>query len=240
MQPFEIIFILKRSYSQYKYFMKKKYLPLLIPFALLCAFLLFFTGCNKSVNYLSYVSEKRTNIYLYEDDNVSIKIHCVSREYPYNADGVCGQINDLIEVFVTLPKTYNEVEVSLSAGEGEMNYQAVESRYYLSFTAKELTGDSVDVTLTYDGESKTYSALSVKYAGVMSCDDAVKCVIEHDKTLFENLTQNGLFDGEISVRLLYDEGCYYYVGVCDKTKHITAYLIDGERGIVIATKDIQG
>lgn len=220
--------------------MKKKYLPVLIPFAILCAFLLFFAGCQRKVNYLKYVSEKRTNIYLYEDDGISVKIYCVSREYPYSTDGVCGQMNDLIEVFVTLPKTYNEVEISLAGNEGEMNYQAVESRYYLSFSAKEFTGDSVDVTLTYGGESKTYPALSVLYAGVMSCDEAVKCVAEHDKKLFDSLTQNGLFDGEISVRLLYDEGCYYYVGICDKSKHIAAYLIDGERGIVIATKEIQG
>jgi len=219
--------------------MKKKYLPLLIPFAILCAFLLFFTGCRRKVNYLSYVSERRTNIYLYEDDSVSVKIYCVQREQPYNADGYCGDMNGLVEVFVTLPKTYNEVEISLAGNEGEMNYQSVENRYYLSFSSGELTVDSVDVTLTYGGESKRYSALSVLYAGVMSCDEAVKCVIEHDGELFERLTQNGLFDGEISVRLLYDEGCYYYVGVCDKNKHITAYLIDGERGIVIATKELQ-
>ena len=68
----------------------------------------------------------------------------------------------------------------------------------------------------------------------------VKCVIEHDRKLFEGLTENRLFLGEIYVRLLYDEGCYYYVGVCDKSKHVTAYLIDGEHGKVIATKDIQG
>ena len=149
-------------------------------------------------------------------------------------------MNDLIEIFVSLPKTFDCVEVSVEGCGGEMNYQSVENRYYLSFSAAAFQGDSVDVTLSYGGESKTYSALSVLYAGVMSCDEAVKCVIEHDKTLFENLTKNRLFDGEISVRLLYDEGCYYYVGVCDKNRHVTAFLIDGERGIVIATQELQG
>ena len=33
------------------------------------------TGCAKQVNYLNFVSEKRTNVYVYEDDDVSIKVN---------------------------------------------------------------------------------------------------------------------------------------------------------------------
>lgn len=204
--------------------------------AALCAL----SGCFKSVNYLNYISEKRSDIFLYEDDGTSVKIVCSQKEQPYCADGIKGDMCDIVEIYVTLPKTYEEVEVSVENIDGEMNWQAVEKRYYLSFSAKAFEKESLDVTLTYGGESKTYHALSVKYDGVMSCDEAVKCVIEHDRQLFESLTENRLFKGEIYVRLLYDEGCYYYVGVCDKSKHVTAYLIDGERGKVIATKELQG
>ena len=80
----------------------------------------------------------------------------------------------------------------------------------------------------------------MKYAGVMNCEQAVNCVVEHDRALFDGLTKNNLFDGEIFVRLLFDEGCYYYVGVCDKSCHITAFLIDGESGKILATKSMQG
>lgn len=198
------------------------------------------SGCMKKVDYTKYVSEKRSNIFMYEDDSAAVKIHCSKKEQPYAADGYKGEMSDLVEIYVTLPKVYDTVEVSVETFQGEMSYQAVEKRFYLSLSAPEFTTQSVDVTLNYDGESKTVSALSVKDGGVMSCDDAVKCVAEHAKELFDSLTSNGLFDGEIFVRLLYDEGCYYYVGVCDKSKHVTAYLIDGEKGKVISTKELQG
>ena len=202
--------------------------------------MLAFTGCGRGVDYTKYISEKRHEVYLYEDDAVSVKIQCSDKEQPFAADGYRGDVSPLVEIFVTLPKNPEEIEVSVEGHGGEMNYQAVDKRFELSFSAEAFKKDGVDVTLTYDGESKTYTALSVKYAGVMSCEDAVKCVVEHDRALFDGLTKNGLFDGEIFVRLLFDEGCYYYIGICDKTLHITAFLIDGESGKILATKSLQG
>lgn len=220
--------------------MRKKFCLAIVVISALCACLCAFTGCFKSVNYLDYVSEKRSEIYLYQDDDTSIKIFCSQKEQPYRADGIKGEMCDIVEFFVFLPKTYDEVWVKAESFEGEMNYRSVERGYYLSFTAKAFEKDAVDVTLRYGEETKTYSALSVKTAGIMSCENAVKCVIEHDKALFDSLTQNRIFNAEIYVRLLHDDGCFYYVGICDRNKKITAFLIDGEKGKIIATKEIQG
>lgn len=213
----------------------KKFLYLLLA---VCAALCFACGCGKKVDYLSYVSEKRSNIYLYSNDGFEIKIHLSERETPYSANGIKGDMSDFCEIFVTLPKNYDEVDISVADVNGQMNYKAVENCYYLSTSGANISGDSVKVTLTYNGESAEYTALSVLYGGVISCDDAVKCVIEHDGDLFKSLTQKDIFLGEIYVRLLYDEGCYYYVGVCDRDKKISAYLVDGERGNIIATKQL--
>lgn len=208
--------------------------------AALCTAACLLSACGKNIDYSKYVSERRSNIYVYEDDNVKIKIYCSEKEQPYCADGIKGEVTPFCEAMVTLPKNPEEVYISFCGHEGEMNYQAVENLFYLSVSAEDFKTDEIEVTLTCNDESKTYTALSVKHSGVMTCDEAVKCVAEHDKELFASLTQNGLFDGEIFVRLLYDEGCYYYVGVCDKSKQVKAYLLEGERGIIIATKQIQG
>ncbi len=208
--------------------------------AVLCLAAALFCGCARGVDYPAFISEKRTDIFIYKDDDKEIKIYCSEREQPYAADGIMGDICPIVEIFVTLPKNPQELEVSVESVEGEMNYRSVENCFYLSFTAAAFGKASVDVTLTYDGKSETFSALSVRYAGVMSCEQAVLCAAEHDKELFESLMKKGAFDGEIYVRLLYDEGCYYYVGVCDKSKKITAYLVDGEKGKVIAKKHLEG
>ena len=206
---------------------------------LAAAFVLFFIcGCQKQVNYLSYISEKRSNIYLYSDDEIQIKIHVSERESPYSTDGIKGDVSEFCEIFVTLPKNFDEVNISVCGVSGQMNYKAVENCYYLSQSGGNIAGEKVDVSLTFGGESKQYPAVSVLYDGVISCEQAVQCAIDHDGELFKSLTQKDIFLAEIFVRLLYDDGCYYYVGVCDRNKKITAFLIDGERGTVIATKEL--
>ena len=212
----------------------KKFLCLI----LVTTLAVFLGGCKKSVNYLNYISEKRSNIYLYSDDEVEIKIHISERESPYSTDGIKGDMSDFCEIFVRLPRNYDEVNISVCAVEGQMNYKAVENCYYLSQSGGNIEGDKVTVTLTYNNQSKEYSALSVLYSGVLSCDEAVKCVIDYDGDLFKSLTQRDIFLAEIFVRLLYDDGCYYYVGVCDRDKKISAFLVDGERGNIIATKQL--
>lgn len=201
--------------------------------------LCFTCGCAKSVDYLGYVSEKRTNIYMYSNDGLEIKIYLSEKETPYSADGIKGDVAPLTEIFVSLPKSYDEVNISVCKAQGEMSYRAVENCYYISF-ADAVAGDSADVSLSCGYDSYTCTAVSVLYDGVMDCDSAVKCVTEHDGELFTSMTENGIFRGEIYVRLLYDEGCYYYVGVCDRDKNISAYLVDGERGKIIATKKLNG
>ncbi|MDE6667842.1 MAG: hypothetical protein K2K38_05795 [Clostridia bacterium] len=207
--------------------------------AVLCA-VCALPACSKQVNYCDYISESRTDIFVYRDDATEIKIHCSKKEQPFSADGYKGEMCDLVEIYVSLAKNPQELEVQVEGLGGEMNYQAVTRQYYLSLTAAAFNKSGVEVALTADGKQQTYTALSVKDGKVMSCEKAVECVAEYASELFEGMTSNGLFDGEIFVRLLYDEGCYYYVGVCNKEKHVTAFLIDGERGKVIAKKEIQG
>ena len=196
-------------------------------------------ACAKRVNYCDYISESRSDVFLYRDDTTEIKIQCSKKEQPFCADGYKGEVCDLVEIYVTLAKNPQVLEVQVESLGGEMNYQAVTRQYYLSLSAAAFDKSGVEVTLTADGNKETYTALSVKDDGVMSCEQAALCVAEYASELFEGLTSNGLFDGEIFVRLLYDDGCYYYVGVCNKEKHVTAFLIDGERGKVIAKKEIQ-
>lgn len=202
--------------------------------------LAFLCGCQKSVDYCSYISEKRTDIYLYSNDGLEIKIYLSEKENPYNADGIKGEMTTLTEVFVKFPKNPEEVNITVGGTENEMSYRAVENEYYLSLSSCGISGESATVTLSCDGQSNSYTAMNVKYDGVMTCENAVKCVMEHNPDLFTSLTENRIFKGEIYVRLLYDEGCYYYVGVCDRDKNIDAYLVDGVRGKIIANKQTNG
>lgn len=197
------------------------------------------TACNAKPDFTKYISEKRSEIYLYKDDTAEIYVNCVSREQPYNADGICGIMCDLVEISVTVTPTPDRVEIAIGDYSGEMNYEAVQTRFTASYSSAPFKTEGIDVTVTADGKEHTYRALSVLDSGTISCEQALKCAMEYDSELFKSLTARKDFAGEIYVRLLYDEGCYYYVGVCDRNKNITAYLLDGGIGKVIATKKIQ-
>lgn len=202
----------------------------------ICVLLSLICGCEKKVNYLDYVSEKRTNIYLYSNDGLEIKIYVGEKENPYVSDGIKSEMTLLTEIFVKLIKNYDEVKISCGKAEGEMSYHAVENEYYMSLSDSGISGDSVKVNLDYGGESYEYTATSVLYQGVLSCEDAAKCVIDYNADFFLSLTDKKIFCGEIYVRLLYDNGCFYYVGVCDRNGKINAFLVDGEHGKIIANR----
>jgi hypothetical protein len=204
--------------------------------AALCALFAFLPACSKKIDYFSYVSEIRKGVYIYEDDSLAIKLHYSQRESPYLTDGIKGEMNDVCEVFVTLQNTPDEVYVTLANGGGEMSYMSVTKSFYLSLPLSYDEKEKISVELEIDGNKKSYEVANVLYDGVIDAKTALTCVQEYDGQLFENLSTKGYFNGEIYIRLLYDDGCFYYVGVTDRNGATNAYLVDGESGRIIAEK----
>ncbi|MGN0814352.1 MAG: hypothetical protein ACI4MH_03880 [Candidatus Coproplasma sp.] len=198
-----------------------------------------FTACGKGIDYADYISENRTDVFLYADDNISFKIYCSSRETPYLSDGIKGKTEDIIEAHLSVEGSPSEVKIDMGGYGGEMNYLSVSKSFYLSFSGKPFGGENVDVTLTVDGKEQSFTAASVKYDGLITPVEALNCVREYDAGLFEKLTDGNNFCGEIYLRLLFDDGCFYYVGVCDREGIINSFLVNGENGRIIATRKAQ-
>jgi len=204
--------------------------------AILCT--LFAVGCKKEVDYYDYVSENRLKIYLYKDDTCEIKIYCTDEETPYLQDGYVGDCERVTEIYYSAGSVTGDVDVSLAGQGGEMSYLAVKGCYYLSFTGDVLDGESVEVTISCGEKESVFVVPNVVDGSVISAKEALKCTVEYDGERFKSLTDGKNFLGEIGIRLLYDEGCYYYVGVCDRNGSAHAYLIDGETGHIIVERDI--
>ncbi|MBE7089111.1 MAG: hypothetical protein E7370_06350 [Clostridiales bacterium] len=214
----------------------KRFLVLILS-VLLCG-ICFFVGCKENIDFNEYISEKRTDLYFYADDNLTVKLYNGLRESPYNADGIKGEITPFCEIycyFKTNPKT---VKIKALTVEGEMNYNSIKNCYYLSLGEEIDFGKSVQISLDCDKNSVEFTAQSVIDSATLTCEEALLCAVDHNESLFKGMCKKKVFNGEIFVRLLYDEGCFYYVGVCDKSGKITAYLIDGETGKVIAEKSL--
>lgn len=195
-------------------------------------------ACKREINYFDCASEIRQDVYLYADDDLQFKIYVGERETPYLTDGIKGEMNGIVEAYLTISNCDQEVWLEMESFKGQMNYQAVTKNFYLNFAGDGFESEKVKVKLTLDGKVKEFCAESVLYDGVIDCKTAVDSVAEYAKDKFAQMCASGEFLGEIYVRLLFDEKCYYYVGVCDSLGKISAYLVDGETAKIIAERQL--
>ncbi len=205
-------------------------------FALPATLVCFICSCSSKIDYYSFVSEYRRDAYIYEDDGVKLKVYLSEKETPYACDGIKGAMTSLCEIYFSRDDTPQKVEATLCGMGGEMSYMAVTRTYYLSFSGDIDPGATAEVKLDIDGEEFTYKAGNVREEATIDGQTALKCVTEYDGETFERLTQGKNFLGEIGIRLLYDDGCYYYVGVSDRQGNTHAYLVDGTDGRVISER----
>ena len=218
--------------------MKKLFVAIALAAIIFTAALpLLFSACAKPVDYGSCISEMRSEIYLYRDDSLSVTINCVRREQPYNADGICGEMCDLVEIFVSFEKNPETAEITLGGYSGELNFEAVKNVYTVTYAGEPFSSDGVDCTLTFDESELTFCALPAADGATISCEQALKFAQENSPESFSSLTSKGQFCGEIFVRLIYDDGCYYCVGVCDREKNVKAWLLDGVSGKIVSSKN---
>ncbi|MGN1060178.1 MAG: hypothetical protein ACI4QN_00445 [Candidatus Coproplasma sp.] len=217
--------------------MKKIFMGGICCFCLAASCLSILPSCKKNVDYLNYVSENRRQVYLCKEDGYELKIFCSDRETPYCADGVKGNMATICEVYYKCNSSPSCVNCEVEGFSGEMSYMSVTNSFYLSFSADTIEEESLNVKLTIDGKEKEISVRNVFEAGTIDYKSAINSVIEYDKDKFDGLTQRNQFLGEIAIRLIYDDGCYYYVSVCDRNKQVKAYLVDGRSGRIITERE---
>lgn len=174
-----------------------------------------------------------------KEDTYELKVFCSDRETPYCADGVKGDMTTVCEIYYKCNTSPSCVVAEVGDFNGEMNYMSVTGSFYLSFSANIFDEESLTVKLTIDGKESEINARNVFEAGTIDWKSALNSVVEYDRERFDNLTQRNRFLGEIGVRLIYDDGCYYYVSVCDREKKVKAYLVDGKSGRIITERESQ-
>ena len=213
--------------------MKKTFLPLLI----LVGILPLFTACKHKPDYFAYVSELRSDLFMASDDEVSVSVACISREYPYNGDGIKAPLCDLIEI--TLEGDADEYSVHILGEEnigGDMTFRNTRGDFYYSQGVKSFPQTSITLRIEWDDTARDLVATSVKSENTLSPQEALEYAVEAEKNLVESMSAEGAFAGEFYVRLLRRDRNYYYVGIVDKKGNMTSLLLDSETGEVLARR----
>ncbi len=197
----------------------------------------FLTGCKNKTDYFSYVSELRSDLFTASDEDISVSVACISREYPYNGDGIKAPLCDLVEI--TLEGNADEYSVSLLGEEnigGDMSFRNTRGDFYYSQGVDQFPETSVTLRVEWDDTVREIVATSVKTENTITPEQALNYAVESEKDLIASMSFEGTFAGEFYVRLLRRDKNYYYVGIVDKNGNMTSLLLDSETGEVLARR----
>lgn len=202
----------------------------------ICLSILFFlfvcAGCSTKFSLVPYLSENRYAVYLGEAHGVKVQANAVTREYPYLADGLIGELSTVIEVSVTMDEKPDLPTISFTVDEktygGELSYDTVSGKYSYSCTLSP-TADAIDFTVA----GKTVTAIKMNKTD--NTELILSKVAESESEYLTPMRSGKYFLGEVYLRTIYDDGIYYYVGIVDQSGTIYSLLTD-EDGNVLARK----
>lgn len=197
-------------------------------------------GCAQSPDYARYVSDYRSEIYRGENEELSLTAFFGEREYPYAADGVCAEKAPFAEIYMTAPDNTKDYEVYFTVNGkeygGDMSYDSVYARFFYSESVEAVSLPSLSFTVVCDGEETVVEAASVKAGNEMTMPAIIDRLVAQRTDLFENLTSGGTFNGELYVRLVYNEKCYWFVGVVSAEEWSDYFLLDAVTGNIMAER----
>ena len=232
---------MKTIFAKTPYFLRAKnvFCKVLLLFSVLFCLLLF-SACKNKVDYFSYASEIRSNIFYAEANDYTLRIYAVEKEYPYQSDGIKMETSMRTEIRLLAPsgdKAY-ELFFTVNGKEygGELSYDNVRAEYYYSCTLDVSSVNAIDCRLLCGETEISFCAKSIKTENTLSARQIIDLLCESERELFATLTDKYGFAGEIYIRLLYEDFPYYYVGVIDRSGNTTAFLINGETGKILARR----
>lgn len=213
-----------------EYIMKK--FPALL---LLTGLVPLLASCKQSPDYFSFVSELKSDLFTASEEEFSLTVACISREYPYNGDGIKAPLSDIVEI--TLEGDADEYSVYILGEEhmgGEMSFRNTRGDFYYSQGVKSFPEGSVTLRVEWEDKSREIVATSVKTENTLSPEEALSYALDTETETLEKMCEDGDFKGEFYLRLLRRDKNYYFVGIVDTNGKMISLLLDSESGEVLA------
>ena len=198
-------------------------------------------ACGK-YDYSKHVSDERSDLFIAQTEEFTLTVACVDREYPFNADGVASTRTKTVEVVLA--------EAELSGAEyevyfledvprgGDMSFRSVTGDYFYSRGTERFPEESISLRVVKDGQPQDILATTVKNEHTLTTIEALEKATAAEQESLTRMTVDGVFRGEIHVRLLRRDTNYYYVGFVNEKGGTIALLLDGETGEVLARRTV--
>ena len=197
------------------------------------------TACG-GYDYSAHISEAKSDLFCAEPDEFTVTVSCVSREYPYVADGITCPMNSVMEVSLVPAKSqicdYEVYLLGETTWGGETSFRTYAGDYFYSESVRKFPEGSVTVQIKWEDETRELTATSVKNEKTLSVNEILEYAIKAEKETVKQMTRDGNFLGEFYIRLLRRNINYYYVGITDLNGTTVSLLLDSETGEVLAKR----
>ncbi len=208
-------------------------------FLLILSMLPALTACG-GYDYSAHISEAKSDLFCAETDEFTVTVSCVSREYPYVADGITCPMNSVMEVSLVPAKPqicdYEVYLLGETTWGGETSFRTYAGDYFYSESVRKFPEGSVTVQIKWEDETRELTATSVKNEKTLSVNEILEYAIKAEKETVKQMTCDGNFLGEFYIRLLRRNINYYYVGITDLNGTTVSLLLDSETGEVLAKR----
>lgn len=204
--------------------------------------LLNLTACKQNIDYFSYVSELRKNIFTAQNEQLSLLVYAGAKENPAIFDGVKNETRLILGVKVIFNEEPQTAIVATlcfddKSYELPLDFHPVKRALAGEIEVPVLPEKSVDVVLCYDQKEVCLTASSRLNENTISYSKALDSVTPKADDFFKEHTKNGILKAEIIIRLLCEQNKnYYYVGLVCEEGLKRSYLVDGISGEVVAEK----
>ncbi len=209
----------------------------------ICVLFPLFSGCSSNKEYDKVISEIRDNVYTSTVDNWKFSAVSGEREKNYKIDGIA---NGREEFFIlTVDGAFTSAPTcsfTIKGKEyrGTMKKHPFNNSYSYEINVK-TDEKEVEVTVQCANDTITTTLANIKTEQTKTADQALNKAKSELKTVLDGHLKNGVFDGEIYIRLIpnpvENNGKYFwYVAFYKTDKECYSVLIDSLSGEIIATK----
>ncbi len=186
-------------------------------------------GCSEKFRLDESVSRLRADAFFDENENYVLYAYPEIRETPMIADGVINKTEKTVILKLKLK----------SAAEGEYTvnfttdkeysetfaFSAFSDCFVTSVKVNMLPDKPFNATITHNGESQTLYMESLLNEKTITADAALKKAYKEKKDYVDKHIVNGVFNGEIYIRLITEnDKNYWYVGFTTKTQTLCLLL----------------
>lgn len=204
-------------------------------------FLTLICGCSEKFRLDENVSRLRSNAFFDENENYLLYAFPEIRETPMIADGVINKTEKTVILKLKLKyAAEGEFTVNFTTDKEYSEtfaFSAFSDCFVTSVKVNMLPYKPFNATITHNGESQTLYMESLLNEKTVTADVALKKAYKAKKDYVDKHTVNGVFDGEIYIRLITEnDKNYWYVGFT--TKEQTLCLLLNDKGELVDERTI--